>query len=348
MLYFDEAGYTGQDLNNKEHPFFTLASVCISKEEESQIKKDIGFDKWRKEIHFSGMFKHPQGRPMLNELYHHPLLDKKRVKLAFADKRYCIYAQIVDTLIETFFHNVGINLYRGADNLLMANCMYYGAFIHPNKDLVDEFERDFVVMLRKPSVESVADFYRTTDKLRFDEDTQESYKELLSLIPQTIVCIKESVNRQPYFLDLTVPLFSESIQHWYRDTNVKHDVLFDNSKPFAFNLDMLSKLRDMKKEETRVGYGISKHVYPFPVGKMETGDSKQHFGIQLADAFASALNFIFTPRKDRYVKYQDYLKECSIFKEVEICIAPSSSDYISNRMKDVDGIDPLDFLSEHI
>lgn len=348
MLYFDEAGFTGPNLNNKEQPFFTLASVCLTNEEENQIKADIGFDKWGNEIHFAGMFKHPQGRPMLNELYHHPLLDKEHVKLAFADKRYCIYAQIVDTLIETFFHNVGFDIYKGADNLLMANCLYYGAFIHPNKELINEFERNFVAMIREPSVESVDDFYRTTDNMRFEQNTHKSFKELLSLIPQTKVCLNEALNKQPYFLDLTVPLFSESIQHWYRDTNVKHDVMFDNSKPFAFNLELLKALRDMKKDETRVGYGNCKHVYPFPVGKMEMGDSKQHFGIQVADAFASALNFIFTPRKDRYVKYQDYLKECSIFKEVEICIAPSSSDYISNRMKDVDGIDPLDFLSEHI
>ena len=30
MLYFDEAGYTGPDLTNKEQPYFALASINLS------------------------------------------------------------------------------------------------------------------------------------------------------------------------------------------------------------------------------------------------------------------------------------------------------------------------------
>ena len=33
MLYFDEAGYTGPDLTNKEQPYFALASIRMTDDE---------------------------------------------------------------------------------------------------------------------------------------------------------------------------------------------------------------------------------------------------------------------------------------------------------------------------
>lgn len=348
MLYFDEAGYTGADLTNEKQPYFTLASVKLDDEEIAQIKSDIGYDEWGMEFHFKSMYTNHQGRIMLGKVFAHPLLNGERVKLAYAFKRYCIYAQIVNILFETFYHNQGVNIYKGASNLVMANCMYYGAILHPNKDLVKEFEANFVRMVRVQDVDSVADFYRTTDKLRADEGTNEMMHEILDLVPQTIITIKEALGVALFYMDLTVPLFSESIQKWYAETGIKHDVLFDSSEPFFASKDLLFSLRDMEHEETKVGYGDNKHVYPFPVGEMQIAKSYEEFGIQLADLFASALNFVLTPRTDKFTKYQDTLREYPLFQSVEVNIAPATAEFINKRMKDVDGIDPLDFICENV
>ena len=166
MLYFDEAGYTGPDLTNSKQPYFSLASIRMTDEEIARMKKDIGYREWGKELHFKGMYKSYQGQKMLDKIFNHPLMDDNHVLPSFASKRYCIYANIVDILVETLYYNNGINLYEGAKNLILANGLYYFAILHPNKDLVTEFENCFVTMVREPSVESIANFYRTTDKLR--------------------------------------------------------------------------------------------------------------------------------------------------------------------------------------
>lgn len=348
MLYFDEAGYTGADLINGQQPYFTLASVLLERDEIAKIKCDIGYDDWGKELHFKSMYSNPQGRKMLERIFSHPLLNEKRVRLAFAYKRYCIYAQIVNILIETFYTEHGVNIYKGASNLVMANCLYYGAVLHPNQDLVKEFESNFVRMVRVQDVYSVADFYRTTDKLRSDGDTNEMLLEFLNLVPQTIVTIRDALGVAPFYMDLTVPLFSESIQRWFAETNIKYDVMFDSSEPFYANQNLLFSLRDMKHEEIKVGYGDSKHVYPFPVGDMSIAKSHEEFGIQLADMFASALNFVLTPRTDKFTKYQETLRQLPLFQSVEINIAPATANFLNKRMKDVDGIDPLDFICENM
>lgn len=102
-IYFDEAGYTGADLTNVSQPYFALASVRFTEEELATIRNDIGLDAYATEMHFKKMHTNWEGRNLLDKLFSHPLLDKKHIKTGVALKRFCIYAQIVDTIIETTF-----------------------------------------------------------------------------------------------------------------------------------------------------------------------------------------------------------------------------------------------------
>ena len=104
MLYFDESGYTGPDLVNSKQPYFSLASIRITDEEIAQIKKDIGYCEWGKELHFKSMYKSYQGQKMLDKIFNHPLMDNYHVLLSFAYKRYCIYANIVNILSRLISH----------------------------------------------------------------------------------------------------------------------------------------------------------------------------------------------------------------------------------------------------
>lgn len=347
MIYFDEAGYTGPDLTNNQQPYFTLASIRMTDDEIIRVKQDIGYCEWGKELHFKRMYKNPQGQKMLDKIFNHSLMNDNHVLLSFANKRFCIYAHIVNVLIETWYHNNGINLYEKAMNLILANCLYYYSVSHPNKKLVEEFENNFVIMVREPSKKSVANFYRTTDKLRKDADTNEEFFYLLSEIPRTIQYIEEALTNEKFYIDLTIPLFSLSIQEWYKKTGTKEDILFDSSEPFYANKKLLEHLRDMNVPETVVGYGKGKHVYPLPVCNMEIAKSYEEFGIQLADVFASSLCFVLTPRNDKFVKYQDKLEQLPIFQSIKLNIAPSTSNFIEERMMESAEIDPLDFLCEY-
>ena len=347
MLYFDESGYTGSDLINPEQPYFTLASVRLTEDEVAVMKEEIGYVEWGKELHFKSMYSNYQGRQMLEKIFTHPLMNYDHVLPSFANKRYCIYANIVNMLIETRYHNEGINLYEGAKNLILANGLYYFALLHPNKELIAKIEGNFVTIVREPAVNSIADFYRTIDRLRINKDTDKSFCYLLSEIPPTFEYIREALSNNKFYIDLTVPLFSASIQEWYKKTGIKEDVLFDSSEPFYANKTFLESLRDMCVPETEVGYGKGKHIYPLPVGNMDLVESHNEFGIQIADIYASALNFILTPRTDKFIKYQKELKELYIFQHIQLNIAPSTNDFIEERMKETADIDPLEFLCNH-
>lgn len=70
--------------------------------------------------------------------------------------------------------------------------------------------------------------------------------------------IKEALTDKKFYIDLTIPLFSVSIQEWYKRTGEKDTILFDSSEPFYANKDFMEHLRDMDVPETVVGYGKGK------------------------------------------------------------------------------------------
>lgn len=346
MLYFDESGYTGSDLRNSEQPYFTLASVRLTDDEVDSIKDSIAYAEWGGELHFTRMYSSHRGREMLRRIFGHPLMNSDHVLLSCAEKRYCIYANIVNILVETFCYNKDVNLYEGARHLILASGLYYSAFLHQDKDLVSDFETSFVKMVRDPSTSSIQRFYRLVDKLMKNEYTAPFFSLLLSKIPPTLEYIEEALDNNKFYMDLTVPMFFMMIQEWYNKTHIKEDVLFDSSKPFSESKSLLENLKDMSIPETEVGYGMSKHVYPLPVGEMRIVESYTEFGIQLADVYASALNFILTKR-EKYIEFQEELRKLPIFQSVSSNLMPPTVDSLKARMEDFAGVDPVEFLCDY-
>ena len=346
MLYFDESGYTGPDLTNSKQPYFTLASVRLTDDEVASIKANIAYAEWGGELHFTDMYSSCRGRDMLGRIFHHPLMNSDHVLLSCAEKRYCIYANIVNTLVETCYYNKGVSLYKGARHLMLANGLYFSAFLHQDKALISDFEASFVSMARDPSTSSIQHFYSLVDKLMRNEYTTPFFSLLLSEIPPTLKYIEEALNNTKFYMDLTVPMFFMMIQEWYNKTRIKEDVLFDSSKPFSESKSLLENLKDMSIPETEVGYGMSKHVYPFPVGEMRIVESYTEFGIQLADVYAGALNFILTPHP-KFVKYQEELRGLPIFQSVSLNMMPQTGDSLKVRMEEVAGVDPVEFLCDY-
>ena len=274
---------------------------------------------------------------------------KKHIKTGIALKRFCIYAQIVDTIIETFLYSRGKDLYKNQNNNKLANFLYAFSVLHKNQELVSNFEKAFVEMLRKHSQDAVVKFYQSVDLLINDSATTDSFKELLSVIPSTIETVQDAlVKNNPFYLDNTLPLFVALVEKWYTDTKAKDDIIFDNSKPIAFQKDLIEKLRDMPVDETEVGYDDRKHVFPLPIGNIQLASSTDYLGIQIADTIASAIVFILTNKNDKLQKYQQQLKGFDVFRETDVPLTPSTKEYLFKNIDTSSDVNPLDFICEHL
>ena len=345
-LYFDEAGYTGADLMNKEQPYFTLASVRFTDAELNKIHTDLLLGP--EELHFKKRCGSEKGRESIIKLLSHTMLDNEHVKIGFANKRYCIYAQMVDVLLEEYCCWYGHDLNRSKMNICMADALYCFAVTHKNKRLIDDFEATFVDMVRNPSCDT-EDFYLCLGVLMNDKETVPEFRNLLEYINTTYTVAELGLqHKDPFYLDNTYTLSFSLLQKWYNQTKEKDDVLFDYSKPIANRKAILEKLRDMPVPETQIGYDTRKFILPLPIGKIDIVDSKMYLGIQIADVIASAVVFRFANKTERMEPFRKKLEGYELLNRFDEVLDVHTIEQLKDVPQSADDINPLDFICEHI
>lgn len=345
-LYFDEAGYTGADLVNKEQPYFVLASVRFTDAELDILRSDLQLGP--KELHFKKMYGNEEGRKTIEKILSHPLLDKEHVKLGAVNKRYCIYAQMVNILYEEYCHEQGMDLYHNKVNICMADVLYSFATIHENQNLIKDFEDTFVSMVRGKGTD-IEDFFLCLSVLMNDKSTSAEFRTLLEDISLTYhVAETDLPQKDRFYLDNTSSLFFSLLQKWYTQTKEKDNVLFDASKPIAEHKHFLEQLRDMPVDETLVGYDTRKHILPLPVGKIDIVDSKMYLGIQIADVIASAVVFRLTNKTKRMEPFRKKLEGYELLNRFDEVLEGHTIKQLKDVPQSTDDINPLDFICEHM
>ncbi len=144
----------------------------------------------------------------------HPLMDKKHIKIGIALKRYCVYAQIVDVLIETMANSLGENIYANRTSLVMANLLYTFAVHHPNQKMVEDFEKAFVTVIRNHDAQSIRDFYSKTWELQNSSDTGKEFRNMLGLVTASRFTVADSFTSDKFYLDNTLTVFVGLVFAW--------------------------------------------------------------------------------------------------------------------------------------
>lgn len=343
-IYFDEAGYTGSDLTNAYQPYFVVGSACFTDEEISQIETDLQLA-GKKELHFKELYKKSSGQNKILKVLMHPLVDDKHIKFGVADKRFCIYAQIVDTLVETLAFSIGQNLYANRGNLILANCLYVFAINHPNQTIVKKFERAFVRMIRTQDDDSIEEFYAFTTILQSLPDTNDSFKDALNMVLATKAITKDSFTNDPFYLDNTLSIFTDLINVWYKDTGIIMNVKFDDSDPMKSRIDIITKLKDLKNKTQIVGPKEREHIYPLPVGEFELVDSNDYLGIQIADLIASAFNFIHLNKNPKHEEFRKKLATMPILSTASSTLFPATAEFLEEAMRTPYEGSPIDDIA---
>ncbi len=269
------------------------------------------------------------------------------LKIGIAEKRYCIYAQIVDVLIETMAHSIGENIYASRGNLIMANLLYTFAVNHSNQPLVHAFEKTFVHMIREQDYPSITDFYQKANILYNDVDTNKEFKEMLKFVIVSRLTVKDAFTDDKFYLDNTLTLFVSLVFAWYKHTGMLLDIKFDDS-PIATKEDLIRQL--MKKREYSITIGPKKmaHQYPLPIEYLELVDSSESLGIQIADIIASAANFILTNKNPQYDKFRGKLKAIPVLQVTDVTLTPASETFLEKAMNTPYNETPIETLTSFI
>lgn len=148
VIAFDESGNTGQNLLDKAQLVFTLASVNLDYKESIEAL-DI-FKKARKdELHFVDLKRRANGQQKIIEFLKHNHFNPNRIKVSVIHKPYMVTTKIVDLLVENLANLDGIDLYEKGCNIATSNLIHTAMPILCGKTEFDEFQNNFVAMIRK-------------------------------------------------------------------------------------------------------------------------------------------------------------------------------------------------------
>ena len=351
-IFFDEAGNSGDNLLDKDQPIYVLASHNFNEKEARQILAPLITQK-EGEIHFSKIYKYRKYHKGIIEVLNNELLDCSRIVMATTDKRFALWCNIVDKLVEPFYAEVlNEDMNKGGRKLQLANILYSLQNRIEDKELIEEFLLSFQSYYREKDLDKrngfKEDFLIALGRIEMIED--EYVQEFFGYISMCNVFNLWDKPGHKYLLDLSVSEFNYSCNRWGEILEQKFDVYHDNSKQIEYWTEWITFTTDERIPETVVGYGNRKHVYPLKIRKLELVDSKNSIEIQLADLFASSTSYYL--RKTTNKANEQFIKELAetrFFKlQCFMQIGPELNldlEKFAEEMQE-DGVDAVDFITE--
>lgn len=347
MIYFDEAGNSGSNLLDRDQPSYVLLSHNYDHEETEILLRPLLERSNASELHFKNLKKYNKFKNAIIACINDDLITNERVYFYYAHKKFMVCIQIVDQLIEPVMHNSGINIYSTGYNIATANLMYMLSTTVWDKLMFEDMCTSFVKWNRSGDIEDCAVFYKSVSRLY--SVTSCDYREIFEMIlasQKYLLSIRSAFNK--YSLDATLGCFNAHCNFWAKIYGRPFDIIFDNSKQIEYWKEMILFLTE-SLPSAEVGYGSRKHKYPLLINSLRQESSESLKQIQLADIFASSINYLAIQTiNDTSDDFSNEILKSKLFLHTSGNSMWPSREMTPEElgMTDLEGINPLDFLAE--
>lgn len=345
-IYIDEAGYTGQDLLNKEQVVFILSSNNFSVTELSELSAMFENNT---ELHFKKLKESEGGRQSIIKFLNHSLITEKNIVVSTIHKEFATVAQIVDQIIEPVYYDNDIDIYQYGQNVSITNfIIHFGTFFW-DKGLYNAVLYSFIEMMRVKSKESISNFYSAAKKLYNSNKTKE--RKLLAPILASeaqIDFILENVNK--FTIDVTLSAFYILCDLWYKKTGKKLNIYHDDSKQIEHQKQFIEFTKSLNIPQQEIGYGSRKMTFPTQIEKIELVNSKHYLGVQISDLIASSLGFMYSNKNEKQNRFVTEIQNSRLVQLTNYHTVWPSGEITPEdlRMEKGNGQNVLDFLADQM
>jgi hypothetical protein len=293
-IYCDESGFTGNDLSNIQTPYFSYASVAVSNYEAEQFVKYL-INKYQiqnNELKFEKLKKYNKGRRAISEILERY---SNCTKLVIHHKKYILACKFFEYVFEPVLADKSSIFYEIKFNQFISNLIYLHLQFEPQsaEDLFLGFEK----MMRSKDINELENLFYSSKVSEIEG--------FLNLI--RIFCIHhrdlileelESLNGSgtgKWILDLTSSSLVALLGEWGQQFQ-ELEVFCDHSKPLQDQPDYFNAMIG-NSNQLFIEIAGKKHPLSFNLKKqVNFVDSKNCYGIQIADVFAGCSAFV---AKDR-------------------------------------------------
>ena len=297
-IYFDESGFTGNNLLNPDQKYFIYASVASDDQEAREFVENL-ISKYRiqgGELKGQRLVRFNRGRKAIDEILDH---FGDRIKLSISDKKFALACKLFEYIFEPSFSEINSLFYRIDFHKFIANMLYieFVARGAGAEDIFEEFEERM----------------RTKDESRLDNifssSTHPENSPILVQIREFAQYRAEDVRKElqaiedsgtrKWILDLTHSALFALLANW----GTEHEEIVavcDTSKPLQKDQRLFDVMVGREERVFSDAFG-EPHPITFNLAEpVQLRDSKVSHGIQIADAVAAAGAYVFSGASDRY------------------------------------------------
>ena len=315
-LYFDESGFTGNNLLHKQQKIFCYASLeCSHKDAEFFTEHIIKKYKIQNgEIKGSKLLKGTRGKRAVDEIINN---FKGRFKVSVSDKKYALAGKFFEYIFEPAISNANsifynINFHRFISNILHLEFSVRGA-------MAEEIFEDFENLMRTGDFEGL--------KFLFSESQGNGISPVLGKICDFAILNKESIIEElngyigtgagKWVLDLTNTALFSLLAAWGKEYD-QLTAYCDQSKPLSEDQTIFNAMINREDKKFTHIASIESPLTFNLTGPLNLVDSKVVHGVQLADAIAAAFAYACdAENQDEYaIKWRDLIEETTIFGSV--------------------------------
>ncbi len=285
-IYFDESGFTGNNLLHPEQKFFAYASIATSDEEAQKFVERIinKYNIQNGELKGSKLVRFHRGRKAIDEIFSE---FAGRIKISLSEKKFALACKLFEYIFEPSISQINSAFYRVGFHKFVATMLYleFSARAAGAEELFVEFEE---LMRRKREADLTSLFSSSADPE--NSHILANIREFAQARADDVRTELESLESSglgKWTLDLTSTALFTLLANWGTEYG-ELCAICDQSKPLQDEHHLFSAMIGRENQIFSNAFGVS-HPITFNLSEpIRLVDSRMVHGIQIADAVAAA------------------------------------------------------------
>lgn len=319
-IYFDESGFTGNNLLHPNQQYFAYGSVATddteAREFVSALIRKYGIQNG--ELKGRQLVKFNKGRKAIDEIFNH---FEGRIKISISDKKFALACKFFEYIFEPCISDINSLFYGIGFHKFIAN-MIYVEFLGRGAGAEQIFE-EFEQLMRNRQEEGLERIFSTSIHpensqalIQIREFSQYKAEDI-----RTELASLTDIGVGKWILDLTNTALFTLLANWGLEFE-QVTAICDTSKPLLHQQSFYDVM--INREDRHFSHafcGESPITFNLS-GPIEFADSKITHGVQIADAIsAAAVYALGSSPDDHSEKWKNFIPEIghygSIFPELD-------------------------------
>ncbi len=298
-FFIDESGYTGYDLLNHQQPFQGASSIRIDEETAKNLIDEYLPNNKANELKHKKLSRRKSNWSALLQIQYALLKDYKGLTYV-GDKKYLLTLMFLDSCVEPFFYDHGMNFYEAGHNYSLASLIYYTAPNFWGAENYQELLYLFQHAVRMKSNVAVQALIEKARSLKGNELSEHLHP--LSLGYRG--CINEITNPKST-TDAAFVVLLSLISRIEKYTASEYEIVHDTSDNLRKYNELIHWFISVDDVRTFKQTRITELSFPLKLSVVSQQDSRHSHALQLADILVGAA-IEFTMAQSGLVDKTDY------------------------------------------